>query len=509
MKQYLLLITILLLIISPISAEGFVNITYDNTTQPSDSYIINPGVQYPLVKPYRLPSQGAYVYINDTVDISGQGWADGVSWYGHWGEYSHPQYIRMFPENYNKQDQRNFYIDPAIFKDRWGMWYQYYENNATERNGNLAAFFVKDGTRLTTTTYANGTSISTTIGENNATNGYIKPVEDILPEVRISDYNLARGDLLDTGFERLWVFGRTTGYYAHDSTLTITEVNAMEYGTYKIAEQTKGSNGIYEVNYDADKSLLTSPWRNVSDVSLYGSQPLLDIDKVKGMIATTTDDTITFHNLEVSEPSITVNSITEVDVGSRFPLIYTPGMTLLDIKGYTNLAKGSELSFVVDPDKQTARTLKSNTYKTTAVRTDPGMMSTYQIYVPINKNDMESGMHTVEVKTRIGASMRYDFPVFELPPNSFVPNATLKYIGDENPWKPNLTIPEPIVIVQTPIIVEKVVTVTIPVPPSQDSLDSAQRSAIIGIITYAIIVVFVGVVCVYLAIAFIRGRKRE
>ena len=34
MKQYLLLITILLLIISPISAEGFVNITYDNTIQP-------------------------------------------------------------------------------------------------------------------------------------------------------------------------------------------------------------------------------------------------------------------------------------------------------------------------------------------------------------------------------------------------------------------------------------------------------------------------------------------
>ena len=513
MKQYLLLLTLLLLLILPVVAEGttveggYAIVTYENTTVALNPYAITPPPSYPPTPHYRLPSQGADVYVNDTVDLFGSGWAEGVAWYGHWGEYTNPKYIREFT---GYKDEKNFYIDPAIFEDKWGMWYQYY-GNASERNGNLALFFVKAGKRSVTTTYPNGTVLNATIGINNASTGYVKPVVKVLPDVRVSDYNLARGDSFDTGFGRIWVFGRTVGYYAHSGTLNVSEVNAMEPGTYKLAQQTAGANGIMEVNYDAENYLLFSPWKSVPNVSVYGSQPLLDIDKVTAMIAKS-DDILTFYSLEVSMPSITIDSIDEVDVGSRIPVVYTPGMTLLDIRGYTNVAANSTLSFILDPDKQTPRTIKSNTYKTSAKRTDPGLMGTYQVYIPVNKNDMPNGMHTVLATSAIGASMKYDFPVNELPADSYAPNMTsygrLKYIGDENPWKPNLTIPEPIIITQTPIIVEKVVEITIPVTPSQESLDQAAWNAATGWIILGTIVTITAAFILYLFAAFIRGLRR-
>jgi hypothetical protein len=99
----------------------------------------------------------------------------------------------------------------------------------------------------------------------------------------------------------------------------------------------------------------------------------------------------------------------------------------------------------------------------------------YQVYIPINKNQMPNGMHTITVTTAIGASMNYDFPISELPADSYVPNATLKYIMGENPWKPNLTIADPIIIEKEKVVVKEIVK---EVAPSNETVYEQQRKAL-------------------------------
>jgi hypothetical protein len=188
-----------------------------------------------------------------------------------------------------------------------------------------------------------------------------------------------------------------------------------------------------------------------------------------------TDDKIQTFNLVIEEPAVSIVSIDEVDVGNRIPIAWEPGMTLLDVRGYSNVQNDITITVVMDPDIQTARTINANTWPTKAIKTSPGNKSMYQVYIPINKNEMPNGMHTIYVSTAIGGTMRADFPISELPPDSYVPNATLKYIGDENPWKPNLTIPDPIVVVQTQII-EK--TIIKEVPQSNETVYEQQKKAL-------------------------------
>lgn len=447
----------------------------DNTT---GSYVITDEPVYIPHPHYRLPEQGAVVYINDTVDISGQGWGSGIAWYGKYGEYAYPYYIYTFSPY--PRDVRNFYLDPKIFAGKAGMWYQYYGND-TERNGNLAAFYLREAYRNQTISYPNGTVIESGMLISNVTMDKIIPKPSVLPEVHVSDYLLAHGDSLQTNYTRMWVFGRVDSIYAHEGNLSIPEVESLTLGSYKLVSQEAGVNTILEVGYDPQTHSFTSPWKRVQDVSIYGSQPMLDIDRFYQMIQGGTDDKIQTYNMEIEEPAVSIVSIDEVDVGSRIPIAWEPGMTLLDIRGYSNAQNDTEITLVMDPDTQTVRTLVAHTYTTRTIKTSPGNKSMYQVYIPINKNQMPNGIHTITVTTAIGGNMHYNFPISELPPDSYVPNATLKYIGDENPWKPNLTIPDPIVIVNTVTVIQ---TITIPVTPSQESVDAAQTKALMDTADY-------------------------
>jgi hypothetical protein len=87
-------------------------------------------------------------------------------------------------------------------------------------------------------------------------------------------------------------------------------------------------------------------------------------------------------------------------------------------------------------------------------------------------DDMKEGMHRISGYTDAGGSIYRDFPVRISPEHSFIPNATVKWLGDENPWKANMTIADPIIITET---VEVVRTVTIPVTPSNEQLQEAER----------------------------------
>jgi hypothetical protein len=498
--KLLLFTALALVIISVIFPQAFA----DNVTI-NQSYAVVDQPIYPYHEPYRI-EQGDDVYVNDTIDISGQGWGSGIAWYGKYQEYDLPQYIYQFTPY--KHDVQNFYLDPAIFAGKSGVWYQYYGNN-TERNGNLEAFRVVNAYRNSTWTFPNGTTVELSQGISNDTIEAPLPKQSVLPEVWVSDYVVAHGDPLPTNFSKLWVFGRVDSIYNSNGNLTTAQILSLEDGSYKMVSHEAGINTIFEVGYDAATKTFTSPWKNVQDVSIYGSQPMLDIDRFYSMIRGT-DDKIQTYNLDIEEPGVSVVSIDEVDVGSRIPIAWEPGMTLLDVRGYSNVQNDTTITVVMDPDIQTVRTLKANTWPTKAIRTSPGNKSMYQVYIPINKNQMPNGMHTILVTTAIGGSMRYDFPISELPADSYVPNATLKYIGDENPWKPNLTVLPPIIVVQTQVI-EK--TIIKEVPPSNETVYEQQKKALDDKIMESLITVvevIVGLLIAFVAIRFAyRTWKRK
>jgi hypothetical protein len=147
------------------------------------------------------------------------------------------------------------------------------------------------------------------------------------------------------------------------------------------------------------------------------------------MMVDNTDDRTETLNLEVQGPDITIAQIDNTAAGDRIPEAYEPGVSVLDVRGYTNAENGTVLSFQIDPD-----TSKYKVWTTTAQQSSPGNMRFYQVYIPINLNQMPNGIHTLKAWNPQGAFVYADFPVSELPADSFVPNATVKYVGDRNPW---------------------------------------------------------------------------
>ena len=147
-----------------------------------------------------------------------------------------------------------------------------------------------------------------------------------------------------------------------------------------------------------------------------------------------------------------------------------------DVRGYTNADNGTTVTIVMDEDRHTKRDISRYTFTGIAKRNYDGNRSMYQVYVPVIWDEMVIGEHTLKVSIPSGASAVKHLPVSILPKDSFRPNATVKYAIDENPWKPNLTTPTPIIITKT---VEVIKTVEVKVTPPQESVDEAQYQAIV------------------------------
>jgi hypothetical protein len=447
-----------------------------NVTISNSSFVISDEPTYGFTPEYRLDAQGGTVYINDTIDNRGQGWNKALAWYGKYSESDDARYILDYNyDPYSTKNPKHFYIDPAIFSGRSGAWYQYY-GNATERNGNLIAFVVKEEYRNYTMTLPNGEVFNMSMAISNSSRPVDAPIpkEQIMPEVPVTGYLIPHGESLTTNLSKVWLFGNTKGLYDRTGDISKADIQSLPVGSYKLVKQEPGNNTIIEVGYDSTTNQLTSPWKGIASIPIDGLQPMMVLDQFVNM-ERKTDDKIETYNMEIQEPDITINKIDEVDVGTRIQIKYEPGLTLLDVRGYSNVANGTKLYFVMDPDKQTVRSIERNTFITEAIKTSPGNKSYYRMYIPINKNTMYNGIHTIKAYTDIGGSVYSDFPVSEMPADSYVPNASLKYIGDSNPWKPNMTIPDPIIVVQTQRIVEYV---KVNVTPEPEALNAAQKKAV-------------------------------
>jgi hypothetical protein len=121
---------------------------------------------------------------------------------------------------------------------------------------------------------------------------------------------------------------------------------------------------------------------------------------------------------------------------------------------------GTRLTFYLDETRQ----VKPKAYNTTAIGENLGDMRQYQVYIPLYWNDLAPGMHTISGYTPLGGKVFADFYVNIMPNDSFVPDNTVKWVNDRNPYIPPVT-------VTVPVEVTVPVTVTVTITPDQDQLN--------------------------------------
>jgi len=444
-KYGIVVLLILSFLVLPVYADTM------NSTNESELYPV-----YGNVSPVQnYIYQGDKVYLNTTVDISGvvPPYPSLAYWDGYDMYDSVPTYNLSMPDR--KIGYYNFWIDPEIFSNRTGRWYKY--NGKFEPQGNNLAFVVAPNKYSNyTVRYPNGTLIELSNIIQNTTSENITPLKEppLLPEIQESDYVVAKGDpvIWDNGDYHLWVFGRIDGIYDHRSNvLSIQEVEMLEAGRYTVVVHVPGNNTIYEATY-ANNTLYPA-FYGKSPIPTFGMNPALVMDSLKSMLRNT-DDKLYEYNMEVDTPHITIRRADE---------IVRNGMDYMDVRGYTNVANGTKITVTLD-DKY----LKEFSGESVAIRTSPGNLSYYRVYVPFNWDELaaDARSHTLVATTAIGGKTEKDFKVSLLPADSYRPNATLKYIEDRNPFVPTPT-PE-VVIRKETVVVTK--TIEIPLTPSQDQI---------------------------------------
>ena len=493
----LILSLLALFVVHGSADENVTNGSYAIILPPDSSYNVSTYAQ-PLAT-YRI-MQGQTVYINDTIDVSGMGWGTGFAWYGKYGEHDNAVYIREF-KNYHA-DLFNFYIDPAIFTGRGGMWYQYY-GNATEKNGNLAAFYVREGYRNSTLTFPNGTVVNESYAVRGNGTPLVIPQESILPEVHVADYLLAIGDPLiikSYGPAQVWIFGRIDqkfGITENDNmTFPSSDFLNFEPGSYSLIIQHGGNNTEFGVRGHSGTLQYQDGWNGVKTVDVSALQPRMVEQQLKTLLAKT-DDTYAEYTLQIQEPSITITRMDEVWLKSKmleFHIDNGADVTFKDVRGYTNLQNQTNITVVLDKQYNGVGRPRFTTYAQTW-RSNIGNRTMFQAYVPIIWDTIPLGMHTITASGTFGSYVDANFAVDLLPPDSFRPNVSLKYTTDSNPWKPNLTIPTPVIIVKT--VPGPVVTVTVTpsneqVKAQQDAIASEHESFWAKVIAALVVLVFGG-----------------
>lgn len=452
-------------------------------------------------------AQGDTVYINGTYDISGVlGWDNDegnynyISYCGGYDCYeSSTLYLLQLPPRSRVAGSESVYryrIDPAIFANRTGDWYQY-DKSDEGSHANTLAFTVAAMYANQSLVMPNGTIINQTTIAWGDTAGLKLDKEYILPEKPVSDYLIARGDfftLSDNVTEKVWIFGRNTPLYDYetydgDITYNSSVTEAMEPGSYYLMKHYAGKNGDFDVRFYDEHIQWKHGWSGIVNVDVPGVQPLMVADMVADSI-NRTDDTYTILHLEVQEPSVTIEGFSEVPLTPQYTgyeeyRIKDGFVSLFDVRGYSNLNEGTNITVTLDPTRHTPKDIDHYMFNTTVKRAIDGNMGYYQVYVPIVWDDMTIGMHTLVVSSILGAKSYHDFPISVLPEDSFKPNTTVKYALDRNPWIPTPTPEVQVTIVEKKIVVTQ--TILVPVTPSTEVVKAEQKNIILEYLTYGVI----------------------
>ena len=426
-------------------------------------------------------SQGDKVYVGDHIDISGVVAGNkALVWFvAQEPDPAEIPYVMPLPTT--KAGYYDFYIDPTTFSQMPGHWYKW--NGYYERSGNTQAFYVVVSPRTTTTTYPNGTMIETTGYLSGNYTEAVAPKTPALPVKHVADYLIAKGDSFNISVgsdTHIWLFGRIdqlVDYRSVNGSVDIgNDITAgFEPGTYKLLMQTiRNNSNDFTVKYDAGDN--TIKWFDPKLFTVHSEfigsySPQVLYSKFMELIPEF-QDTFSEYRVEVQEPLIDLQSMDFVSASSAQAYYhdsnYRGDLSLYDIRGYTNALPGTTIRIALDESRQE----RIHWINTTVQGEFLGDYRFYQAYVPIYWDDMKEGMHRISAYTDSGASVFRDFPVSIAPEHSFIPNNSVKWVEDENPWKPNLTIPEPVILTKTVEVVREV-----PVPPSNETVYLQQLEA--------------------------------
>lgn len=519
--KYVSVILLLALFVAPVVAENITVITQEPT------YPFPTITPSPAITPTPYISQGDYVYINDTVDISGvvPPYPKLAYWNGYNSYDTNASYIIDLPPY--RSAYYKFYIDPSIFETRMGNWYKY--NDKFEGHGNTLAFVVYPKSyKNTTMRYQNGTVINISESVVNKYEEIDIPMKPPVEIKHISDYLIARGDTFNIATSsktNIWLFGRMDKLYDYksfnDTLINVPEdvLSGFEPGDYTLLTQTISNKSTkFTVIYDPDSKSIK--WFDpvsftIKSIPTEGLTPRVVYDKFTSILPEALD-TFKTYSLQLQEPSIEISSIGEMNtvnytINSAGEYEYETNISFIEVKGYTNVAIGSTLKFVVDKDQQTDRTLYSHTTTAVAGGTkNPGDMRWFDVVIPIEKYGLALGPHTVTAYTNLSdAGATYTFNIYATPPNSYVEKKTIRYISGRNGPEEFVPTPTPVVETVTQIVTVPV-TIMVPVTPSNEQVKAQQkiiadeniREWEIKIITFTIII---GVIW-YLISLYLRRR---
>lgn len=391
------------------------------------------------------------------------------------------------------------YIDPEVFP--LGTWHQW--SDFDEGSGNTIAFFIERQRPI-----QNESEVNPEVNQNVTT---IKPYMQPIPVKKVTDILIARGDPLSVSFKKakLWLFGTRSGYYdfmtVNDAiTLNKSQIQKLDVGTYTLlAEFPSNKTGTFNMKFDSKNDSLSyfdpNQFRIVT-VSFSGFDSQTRLAKFRA-VRNTSQDTFVEYKVIIEDPKIEIVSLDQVYINDT--------VFAQTIRGYTNVAIGSLLTFKIDPEK----TDRFNTFSTTAQGSgNPGEMRWFELTVPLLWENFATGHHSIAGTTEVGGSISVDFDIYESPDHTFIPNNTIKYANGSE-WRPD---PTPIIITEvvTKEIV-KVVTKEIPVPPPQASVDAAQSKAVNTLAVNAILIVAAIIACILIFAYWrsvhcrVRDRKRD
>jgi hypothetical protein len=458
-------------------------------------------------------SQGDIIYLNETIDISGvTGWASTLGYYGGYFEDTDidPIYEIKLPgkiKNINYPSQYNFYIDPVIFGNKTGNWYQWYGDS--ESHGNNLAFVVRYGNRTLST--GNMTNETFLTGESERENSLRNIIPPPVPTRTIADYLIAKGDDLEikvSETSRVWIFGSgKDGLYnlrSWNGSVYIdnSSIEKLPVGTYKILIQTPGNDGEFNVIYDEEGKFLNSLYTSRDNWTTYkadvsGLTPLLLLEKVVSEIDKTNDG-YKLYKMEVQFPSVEITVRDDIEVGT---------VNVIQVKGYTNTKVGSNLCFVIDEKVA----FKSMSYTPTCVLAQGNQIGDSRYFIasiPFSYRDLGVGTHFISGWSELNPDVKSVVPFYVYTSFDDKPkNTTSKYI-DGNLFVPTPT-PQIIKVVETQII-RQVVTqvVQVQLTPDEALLYETTKTAQDTTILQSVCAMGVFLICCYIASVAIRGRGK-
>ena len=456
------------------STESYVLVDYNDTVdkQPfseneSGAYVIQPSIVSGFLrfgdayKNNTRISQGQCIEIGGTYDVSGViGFSTEIdynafSYYTRYEDAFDPRdnssasYIMKMPNA--RIGYYQFFVDPIIFSERLGYWYQF--TNTYERAANKRAFYVSDKCIR---------SIDETEVLDVNNNPVLLNPRHIEPR-HASDILLSLDDplMFNVSESQLWLFG--------DSTKILSmEVNASKeteilfspdiikkwgVSTYKLLLQEHGTNGVYELKYALntrntdDRDTLVPTFRAFDIIDVTGYQPKMIYEKVVDFLNLNTDDKYSVYDMELQVPHIEISGYQELRYDNA---------SLLEVTGYTNKIPGTPITIYID---RTNTTLKSTKYPAMTTITENGSIGDYRTfhgYFPLYYDQIFPGFHELTAVLPDGKSASVDFYIREEPLPHYEQPKYFKFV-DGNPFYEPVIIEKEIIKEVTKEVIKEVI----------------------------------------------------